>query len=235
MELVDRLNVPRCQKTRIPVKTLVEQLQAETSQRKLLETHIASIYLVSLLNEQSMRIRAYKDDNYSFMAIYVLQIELKANDQLSDLCELIHSAFPESTVLLLKYKDKEYLSSASKRINKNDKSKTVIEDVVWTPVPSADSIEISHLNAYDLKDLNEGINKLVYSLKVKDIIGVFPRGDHDYKSVIKQYEILKADINRLEEEYRKATMRSEKLSIDDELYDKEKYKNQIIKQLKGDN
>ena len=113
MELVDRLNIPLCQKTRIPVKTLVEQLQAEPSQKKLLETHVASIYLVSLLNEQTIRIRAYRDDNYSFMAIYVLQIELKEIDQLSDLCELIHSAFPESTLLLLKYKDKEYLSSAS--------------------------------------------------------------------------------------------------------------------------
>lgn len=235
MELVDRLNVPLCQKTRIPVKTLVEQLQAETSQRKLLETHIASIYLVSLLNEQAMRIRAYRDDNYSFMAIYILQIELKENDQLSDLCELIHSAFPESTLLLLKYKNKEYLSSASKRINKNDKTKTVVEDTVWSSVSDDDAIDISGLNAYDLKDLNESINKLVYSLKVKNVTGIYPKGNHDYKNVIKRYESLNADINRLQEEYKKATMRSEKLSIDDDLYDKEKELKLLIYSLKEDN
>ena len=232
MELVDRLNVPLCQKTRIPVKTLVEQLQAETSQRKLLETHIASIYLVSLLNEQTMRIRAYRDNNYSFMAIYILQIELKANDQLSDLCELIHSAFPESTVLLLKYKDKEYLSSASKRINKNDKSKTVVEDFVWSQVFPDDLIDISGLDAYDLKKLNEEINKLVYSLKVKSITGIYPMGEQDYKNVIKRYESLKTDINRLQEEYIKATMRSEKLQIDDNLFDKEKDLKILIQSLK---
>lgn len=232
MELVERLNVPLCQKTRIPVKTLVEQLQAEPSQKKLLETHIASIYLVSLLNEQTIRIRVYKDDNYSFMAIYVLQIELKASDQLSDLCELIHSAFPESTLLLLKYKDIEYLSSASKRINRNDKTKTVVEDVAWAPVVKCDEIDISHLDAYDLKDLNKGINKLVYSLKVKDITGIYPKGDHDYKNVIKIYESLNADINRLQEEYKKATMRSEKLSIDDDLFSKEEELKRLVSFLK---
>lgn len=232
MELVDRLNVPLCQKTRIPVKTLVEQLQAETSQRKLLETHIASIYLVSLLNEQTMHIRAYRDDNYSFMAIYILQIELKENDQLSDLCELIHSAFPESTVLLLKYKDKEYLSSASKRINRNDKTKTVVDDAVWSQAFSDDLIDISSLGAYDLKSLNEGINKLVYSLKIKNITGIYPKGKHDYKSVIKRYETLNTEINRLQEDYKKATMRSEKLSIDDNLFEKEAELQSLIRTLR---
>ena len=232
MELIERLNVPLCQKTRIPVKTLVEQLQAEPSQKKLLETHVASIYLVSLLNEQTMRVRSYKDDNFSFMAIYIFQIELKVNDHFSDLCELIHSAFPESTILLLKYKDKEYLSSAIKRINKNDKSRTVVEDTVWSPVYPSDSIDISHINAYDLKGLNEGINKIVYSLKVKNITGVYPKGEHDYKSVIKRYESRNIDINRLKDEYKKATMRSEKLQIDDELFDKEKELKDLIKSLK---
>ena len=235
MELVDRLNVPLCQKTRIPVKTLVEQLQAETSQRKLLETHIASMHLVSLLNEQTMRIRAYRDDNYSFMAIYILQIELKANDQLSDLCELIHSAFPESTLLLLKYKDIEYLSSALKRINKNDKSKTVVEDTVWSTLSSNESIDIGTITAYDLRDVYESINKLVYSLKVKEITGIYPRGNHDYKNVIKKYESLIADINRLQEDYKKATMRSEKLQIDDDLFDKEKELKTLILDLKEGN
>lgn len=232
MELIDRLNVPLCQKTRIPVKTLGEQLQAEPSQKRLLETHVASIYLVSLLNEQTMRIRAYKDDNYSFMAIYILQIELKANEQMSDLCELIHSAFPESTLLLLKYRDKEYLSSASKRINKNDKTKTVVEDAVWSQVMIGDSIDISSLNAYDLKALNEGINKLVYSLKIKNITGIYPKGNHDYKNVIKRYESLNTEINRLQEDYKKATMRSEKLSIDDNLFEKEAELQSLVRTLR---
>ena len=232
MELIERLNVPLCQKTRIPVKTLVEQLQAEPSQKKLLETHIASIYLVSLLNEQTMRIRAYKDDNYSFMVIYVLQIELKANDQLSDLCELIHSAFPESTLLLLKYKNTEYLSSTSKRINKNDKTKTVVEDTVWSMVQVTDNIEINTITAYDLKCLYENINRLVYSLKVKGITGIYPKRIHDYKKVIREYEMLKADINRLEDDYKKATMRSEKITIDDNLFEKERELENLIRGLK---
>ena len=106
MDIIERIGFPLCQKTRVPLKSLVEQLGAESKNKKLLESHIASINLISLLNEQTVRVRAYKDDDYSFQVIYVLDIALKANDQMTDLTELIHSAFPESTILLLSYMDK---------------------------------------------------------------------------------------------------------------------------------
>ena len=235
MELIERLNVPLCQKTRIPVKTLVEQLQAEPSQKKLLESHVASIYLVSLLNEQTMRIRSYRDENYSFMAVYVLQIELKTKDQMSDLCELIHSAFPESTLLLLKYRDEEHLSAAAKRINRSDKTKTVVEDAVWTAIHTEDDLDVKRITAYDLKELYEQLIHLVYSIKIKTITGIYPQGQHDYKAVIRQYEALNTEINRLGEEYRNAAMRADKLRIDDELYDKEQQLKRLVRSLKEGN
>lgn len=234
MELIERLNVPLCQKTRVPVKTLVEQTDAEPSQKKLLESHIASMYLVSLLNQQTIRLRPYKDERYSFMAIYIFQVELKINDQLSDLTELIHSAFPESTLLLMKYQEKEYLSGAMKRINKNDSTKTVIEDSVWTVVDKEDDINLSTITTYDLKEYYEQIIKKIYSLKVKDITGIYPKGDHDYKAIIKSYEGLNADLNKLKEEYSKATMMAEKMCIDDDIYDNEQKLDNIIKQLRGE-
>ena len=95
MEILKRLNMPPCDKTRVPVKTLVEQLEADNKTKKLLENHIASMHLISLLTEQTVRIRAYKDDDYSFQAIYVFEIELKVDDQLTDFTEWVHSAFPE--------------------------------------------------------------------------------------------------------------------------------------------
>lgn len=231
MELVERMNIPLCQKTKIPVKTLVEQLETGPSQKKLLESHIANMYLVSLLNEQTIRIRAFKDEEHSYMAIYVFQIELKANDQLSEFCELVHSAFPESSVLLLKHKGNEYISGAMKRINKQYKTKSVVEDTVWSVIEKDDDIDIKNIPAFDLKELYESVIRIIYSLKVKRITGIYPKGEHDYKAVIKQYEVLNTDINKLKDDYKKASMRSEKLSIDDELYDKEKQLHELIASL----
>ena len=112
MSLVECLNIPTLPKQRVPVKTLIEQLQPTPENKRLIESHIASIYLVSLLNEQTIRYRSYKDDDYSYQAIYVLQISLKKDDQLTDVTNQLHAAFPEPTILLMNYSDREWISVA---------------------------------------------------------------------------------------------------------------------------
>lgn len=49
MSVLEALNIPTLTKQRVPVKTLVEQLQPTPENRRLIESHVASIYLVSLL------------------------------------------------------------------------------------------------------------------------------------------------------------------------------------------
>lgn len=234
MELIERLNIPPCQKTRVPVKTLEDQIEATSIQKKLLESHVSSINLISILNEQTIRIRSYKDNNYSFMVIYVFEVELKRNDQIAELSELIHSGFPESTLLLLKYNNQLFISGASKRINKSDKTKSVIEDVVWTELKEDDDFDLKKVTAYDLKQFYEGIIRIVYSLRVKSITGIYPKGNQDYKTVISTYESLNSDINHLKEEYSKATMMAEKMAIDDKLFETEKRIDNLINSIKGE-
>lgn len=226
MDILERLNMPPCNKTRVPVKTLEEQMEVDAKQKKLLSNHIASMYLVSLLNEQTIRIRAYRDDYYSFQAVYVFEIELKANDQLTDFTELVHSAFPESTLLILRYKDKTYLSGASKRINKLDKTRTVLEDSIWIEVH--EGMQAQDIKETNLKEYYESLMRLLYRYKVLNVTGVFPVRDGEYKGSIKQYEQLMAQINKLKEDYSVASMRNEKMRIDEELYKRE----QELKQLK---
>lgn len=233
MEIVEVLKLPKIQRQRIPVKTLVEQLQPASSDKKLLEQHIESLYLISLLNEQTIRIRSYVDDNYSFQAIYVFEVNLKKEDSLTQLSQLIHSVFPESSLLVLKKDDNYYLSGAIKRINKNDIKKTVIEDMVYTKIKDIQEVNIMDLQGYNLKEFYLAIFEYIYKLKIYLITNVYPKGDHNYKKIIKEYDTLIAYINRLNEEYKKATMRAEKLKIDDELYDKENELKQLIKTLKG--
>ena len=231
MDLLERLNLPPCEKTRVPVKTLEEQLEADSKQKRLLSQHIASMYLVCLLNEQTVRIRAYKDDDYSFQAVYVFEIELKANDQLTDFTELVHSAFPESTLLILRYKDKTYLSGASKRINKLDKAKTVLEDSIWIEVP--EELQALDIKEGNLREYYESLIRLLYRYKVLNVTGVFPVKDGEYKGSIKQYEQLMAQINKLKEEYSAASMRNEKMRIDEELYKREQELKQLKERISG--
>lgn len=231
MDVLERLNMPPCDRTRVPVKALEEQLEADSKQKKILTKHIASMYLVSLLNEQTVRIRAYSDENYSFQAIYVFEIELKANDQLTEFTELVHSAFPESTLLVLKYKDTTYISGGSKRINKQDKTKTVIEDSIWIKAP--DDFKKQEIKESNLKEYYGSLIRLLYRYKVQNVTGVFPVADGEYKDYIKQYEQLMAQINKLKEDYSSASMRNEKMRIDEELYIQEQELEKLRKRISG--
>ena len=149
MTLLERLEIPTLQQQRIPVKTLIEQLQPITENKRLIESHVGSIYLVSLLNQQTIHFRPYKDDDYSYQVVYVLQITLKKPDQLTDVSMQLHSAFPEPTILLLEYGDKEWISVAPKHINKLDETKTVLDDVVVQQFDNSLDISIKNLSATD--------------------------------------------------------------------------------------
>ena len=231
MDFLTELQMPLCQKTRIPVKTLIEQIGGDSCCKKLIEKHIASINLVSLLNEQTIRIRSYKDDDYSFQVIYVLDIVLKECDQMTEFTELVHSAFPESTLLLMKYRDDTYISGALKRINKNDNSKTVIEDSVWAKLP--DELNIDVPSTRNLKEYYEFLLRLLYRIKAQNVTGIFPKEDGEFKPMIKQYELLSSHISKLKEEYNTASMRNEKMRIDNALYEKELELNRIRLEISG--
>lgn len=236
MSLLESLHIPTLPKQRVPVKTLIEQLQPTPENKRLIESHIASIYLVSLLNEQTIRYRAYKDDDYSYQAIYVLQIALKKNDQLTDVTSQLHAAFPEPTLLLLEHTNKEWISVAPKRINKLDPTKTVLEDNVVQEVKNnfVQYLNLEQIQAIDLKDYYSKIIQLVYKLGVLDLVNVYPAADLDYKSIIKEYQQLQININNLKEQYKRASMKSEKMDIDDQIYDEEQKQRKLIKQLKGE-
>lgn len=234
MSLLEKLEIPTLQKQRIPVKTLIEQLQPTPENKRLIESHAGSIYLVSLLNQQTIHYRPYKDADYSYQAIYVLQITLKKPDQLTDVSIQLHSAFPEPTLLLLDYGENEWMSAAPKHINKLDATKTVLDDVVVQQVDNKLDISLKQLSATDLKDYYTQIVQLVYKIGVYNVIHIFPTRNLDYKNVIKEYQQITSNINILKEQYKKATMKSEKMDIDDHIYDEEIKQKQLTKKLKGE-
>lgn len=236
MNLLENLNIPLCQPQRIPVKTLVQQLQPTPNDKKILESHIASMRLVSVLNEQTIRIRSFKDEDFSYQAIYMFYIELKKDDKITSLSEIIHSAFPEPTILVFNRLETNYISLATKRINKIEQDKTVIEDVLVTRIltnAASTQLTLENITGSNLKEYYSNIMVWLYKLKVLQITKVYPQKDLDFKPLLKKYEQINANVNRLKEEYKKVSMKSDKMRIDDELYDKEMELKETIKTLKG--
>lgn len=234
MELLEKLGIPLCQPQRIQVKTLIAQLQPGSSDKKIIETHIASMKLVSILNEQTIRIRPYKDEEFSYQSIYVFYIELKKGDSIITLSNLIHSAFPEPTILIYQKVNTNYVSLAEKRVNKVEKDRTVVEEVVLCKISdnvTDNQISFKSISGKDLKEYYLELVIWLYKLKVLSITNIYPEKDMDFKPLLNQYERLTTEIKKLKEEYKKASMMSEKMKIDDELYEKEIELKQLLKRL----
>lgn len=235
MNLLEQLHIPLIPKQRVPVKTLIEQLDPTPDNKRLIESHVASLYLVSLLNEQTVHFRAYKDEDYSYQTIYVLEVTLKKNDQLTDLSNQLHAAFPEPTILLLNYMDKVWISLAPKHINKLDETKTVLDDIVVQQLDDKSLIylNLSTISAADLRQYYLKIMQIVYKLGVFELISIYPTADLDYKPIIKDYQQTISNINALKEQYKRASMKAEKIDIDDKIYDEEQKIKHLIDKLKG--
>ena len=236
MTIIESLKIPAINKQRVPVKMLIDQLQPTPVNKRLIESHVASIYLVSLLNEQTIHYRAYKDEEYSYQAIYVLQVTLKKDDQLTDLSVQLHSAFPEPTILLMEYaSDKEWISAAPKRINRVDTTKTVLDDIVVQKIDGEayKYLDLSKLSAVNLKDYYMKVVQLLYRIAVFSIINIYPEVDLDFKTVIKEYQQSSSNISCLKEKYKKSAMKAEQMDIDDQIYDEEQKQKQLIEKMKG--
>ena len=229
-------NIPTIPPQRVPIKTLVEQLQPSPDNKRLIMDTVGRIDLVSLLNDQTIHIRPYKDDEYSYQAIYVLQITLKKEERLTDLSIQLHSAFPEPTIILFNHGEREWISVAPKRINKLDQTRTVIDDIVVQQLNGEINqyINLNDITAKELKDYYLQIVQLIYKIAVYNVIHVFPKRDMDYKSIIKEYQQIVSNINNLKDRYKKATMKSERMDIDDQIYEEEIKQMRILKELKGD-
>lgn len=134
----------------------------------------------------------------------------------------------------MEHMDKEWISVAPKRISKIDQTKTVLEDNVVQEV-STDSmnyLNLSQITTLNLKDYYTKIVQIVYKIGVLNLIKIYPTADLDYKSIIKKYQAIQANINNLKEQYKRASMKSEKMDIDDQIYDEETKQKNIVKRLK---
>jgi len=235
MDILNKLNIPLISPSRIPVSKINEILNSDSSTKRFIENHVSSIKLVSILDEETIKIRSYVDDNYSFQAIYVLEVELKLGDSVNEIARLIHSAFPESTLIVINYKESYYISAALKRINRIDQTKTVIEDCVTTQIVDEYNDLNLKISVLNLKGLYDYILNMLYKHDAYNITGIIPNNNIDYKKAIKEYEEIISNINRLKKEYNEASMLSEKAKIDDELYGCEQQLKIVVDNIRGGN
>jgi len=243
--IVECFHIPKSGKTkqRIPLKELLDQLAPSSKDKRILNSELGSINLEGVLDNQSLRVPAFKDDDYHYEAIYVLDVELKSYQHFTVINEKLHQSFPNPIIIIYHFSGKYILSVAPKRVNKLDKEKSVIEGYYASDPFELDGNHMSYLNKLDvneikgnhLKDLYDKLTDIIYSERLIALIGAYPKliiNTLQLKNIIKQIENERTELNTLKEQYKQATMMSEKMDIHMQISNREQVVQKMIFQLK---
>jgi len=162
---------------RIPKKELLENLNLNSTQKKYLK-EIEKINLLYLLNKDTTTIPSFVDENYDYSSILVLEVILNSDKHIKQLTS-IFQLIPQNLMIFFIYDDKITLSLASKRINKNDPTKMVIEK--------------EYIYTFEDKNLLE---KLDFNKAPKTNLFMFYKY---YINLVVSFELSKYSINKADE------------------------------------
>ncbi len=135
---------------KIPKNTFYKALDFSKTNEKIFTNDIENIFIISAINKNNINILDYKTDELNYSEIYYLFVSLKSDKKISDINKIIHTIIPNPVVLILNYKDNIIFSTAKKRINKNDKTKQVIERYFIT-----EKIDVNYLINTDKEFLDD--------------------------------------------------------------------------------
>jgi hypothetical protein len=243
--IVEYFHIPKSGKTkqRIPLKEIIDQLAPSSHDKRVLISEISSIHLEGVLDSQSLRVPTYRDDEYHYEAIYVLDVELKSYQHFTVINEKLHQTFPNPIVIIFHFNGKYILSVAPKRINKIDKEKSVIEGyyasnafvVEDNHIAYLYRLNINDISCYHLKDFYDKLVDVIYSERLIEFIGAYPTqtiNTKQFNQFIKLIESDRTELNALKERYKQASMMSEKMDIHMQISNSEHKVQQMICQLK---
>jgi hypothetical protein len=199
---------------RIPKKELLENLNLNSSQKKYLK-EIEKISILFLLNKDTINILPFIDEIYDYSSILVLEVTLKSDKHLKQLSSILQ-LIPQNLMIFFIYDDKITLSLASKRINKNDPTKMVIEkEYIFTFDNSNDLAKLDFSKAIKT-------NLFVFYRYYIDLIVSFELKKHSIndvdENILEKIKEIENKINLLKKELKQAVNINEKVEINMEIH-----------------
>lgn len=115
------------QDARIP-KTKFFEIEGFTSEdKKIFTNEVEEIRLLAVINEDTINIPSYKNEEVNYSEVYFVYISLKKILHASRIAEIIQENIPNPAVVVISFEQQVYLSTATKRLNKGDKKRQVLE------------------------------------------------------------------------------------------------------------
>ncbi|MEI5873893.1 DUF4391 domain-containing protein [Bacillus paranthracis] len=186
---VNRLQIPQraVLNRKIPKKAFFTQADLSTSEKEMFTSQIEGIYLLSVMNQQCMDIPIYQDDEFHYSEVVWIYIELRMTTKnINRIIGAVHKSIPNPVVLIMASSEGRILLSTShKRLNKNDKTKVVVEQPTMTDwfMPQEDdtvyskllnALVASNLSFENLHCVYDDIHQWIRCEELIQLVGAIP-------------------------------------------------------------
>ena len=220
-------------------KEFLENFSLNINDRKLLSQAIDRITLENILNQDTINISPFVDENKDYSEIAIIKVKISNKEKLKSINNIIQQ-IPYSLIVFYAFQNEICLSLSPKRINKADSSKLVVEEVhfsKWIDFSNLTNIDKSFLQSLNINN-HPFTNLLAFYESFMDKLISYNASIYsgtltvskDTKMILENIQKTEAQIIELKNKIKKETNFNEKVNMNMEL----KKLNDKLKSLKED-
>ena len=220
-------------------KEFLDNFSLNINDRKLLSQGIDRITLENILNQNTINISPFIDENKDYSEIALIKVKISNKEKLKSINNIIQQ-IPYSLIVFYIFENELCLCLSPKRINKSDSSKLVVEEVHfsrWIDFENLTNIDKTFLQSLNINNhpftnllafYESYIDKLI-SYNASIYSGNFLISK-DTKQILENIQKIEAQIIEIKNKMKKETNFNEKVNMNMQL----KNLNDKLKFLKED-
>lgn len=200
-------------------KMFLEHTELDARDKKALKDDVEKIRWLYTLKPSTINIAAYTDDLRDYGELAILHLELSATKNVERIAHFINRAIPYPLVIFFTHvihgeeNDEQFtLCLADKRLNKADKEKWVIEELIFSPWLSLNentkinqgfltSLQFSNLSFVNFWQFYQSFNNRIVARQCAEITGTYRLKNGSEASFqrenLQQYQIIELAIKKL--------------------------------------
>lgn len=217
---------------------ILDNLELKANDKKIIKTFASSITLHAIVNQNKINIPRYEDDTKKYIEIYLMSVEVSDKAKIKQISQILQ-IIPKPLILIFIFKNECSINIATKRINKNDSTKLVVEEIVFSDWLEAknenevgqrflESLKITNQSYINLLSFYESYLAKIISFNASKYSGK-AEVNKNANEILAQITSTEQKINELKNKIKKETSISNKVNMNIEL----KNLNDKLKELKG--
>lgn len=247
MKVESIFNIPNAAiaNNRIAKKILIPKLNANTREKKLINESISNIYIKGVLDESTSKYKTFSDEIVLYETIIFIEIDLSKSNNIELINSKIHEVFPNPLIILYRFQDEYMLTSATKRLNKVDSTKSIIKEYFSTDFfednnqskKFFENFDKNLISLFNFKELYIMYSQIIYTQRLIKYFEDYPLEIKNISNVINtlhKIDIIEKEIKKLKIKYNDESMMASKMKVHMIIVDKTEELNKYINNLKGD-